>query len=215
MEAAKTLRAEFNVFGLLRYLSHRQTMKMFQRAFLRSDIKIAFSQGFNPRPKMSLPLPRPVGVESRGDVLVAKIENGEDVSLMTSKLIEQMPNGCEITSVDLFENKASFVVDTAKFAFVVKDEYLENSMMGLVGLKKQLETGEPINIERARKKGGVKIINAADFIKDARVEGNVIILKVGISQSGALRVEEMLEILNLTRSMLCESIKRFEVEWQK
>ncbi|MBW7991664.1 MAG: DUF2344 domain-containing protein, partial [Planctomycetes bacterium] len=53
---------KFRIGGPLRFISHAQTLSVFQRACVRAGIEIRYSQGFNPRPRLSLPLPRPVGV---------------------------------------------------------------------------------------------------------------------------------------------------------
>ena len=65
--------AKFQIDGILRFLSHSQTLSMFQRAVIRADINPQYSQGFNPRPRISLPLPRPLGIESDDEVMVMPI----------------------------------------------------------------------------------------------------------------------------------------------
>ena len=61
---------KFRIWGNLRFLSHAETMSVFQRACVRAGIPVRHSEGFNPRPRMSLPLPRSVGVESDDELLV-------------------------------------------------------------------------------------------------------------------------------------------------
>ena len=60
---------KFGIKGNLRFLSHAETIRLFERACVRAGIKLVYSQGFNPHPKLSLPLPRTVGVESDDDLL--------------------------------------------------------------------------------------------------------------------------------------------------
>ncbi|MHC4625895.1 MAG: DUF2344 domain-containing protein, partial [Planctomycetota bacterium] len=42
---------KFRVRDTLRFLSHAETLRVFQRACVRGHIKILYSQGFNPRPR--------------------------------------------------------------------------------------------------------------------------------------------------------------------
>ena len=49
----------FAIAGDLRYLSHRDTMRAWQRVFVRAQMPLRYSQGFNPHLRFSLPLPRP------------------------------------------------------------------------------------------------------------------------------------------------------------
>ena len=64
---------KFKIGGNLRFLSHAQTLMVFRRACIRAGIKIQYSQGFNPRPRLSLPLPRPVGVASDDELLCLRV----------------------------------------------------------------------------------------------------------------------------------------------
>lgn len=50
-------------------------MKLFERAVVRAGLPLRWGQGFNPHPRLSLPLPRPVGVASESDLLVVELED--------------------------------------------------------------------------------------------------------------------------------------------
>ncbi|MCJ7729093.1 MAG: TIGR03936 family radical SAM-associated protein [Sedimentisphaerales bacterium] len=64
---------KFGIRDSLRFLSHIETLRVFQRACIRAGIEIQYTKGFNPHPKLSLPLPRTVGVESEDDLLYLKV----------------------------------------------------------------------------------------------------------------------------------------------
>ena len=59
-------RVKYEVKGHLSFLSHLEMMRLWQRALLRSGLPIAWSQGFNPRPKLSLGPAKGVGIEGLG-----------------------------------------------------------------------------------------------------------------------------------------------------
>jgi radical SAM-linked protein len=65
---------KFKIEGSLRYLSHAETLRLFQRACARAGVNLQYSQGFNPRPKLSLALPRSVGVESDDEMLILRVQ---------------------------------------------------------------------------------------------------------------------------------------------
>jgi hypothetical protein len=73
--AASTLAVRFRIGGALRFLSHAETSRVFQRACARAGIPVKYSAGFNPHPKLSLPLPRSVGVESDDELLVVRLSD--------------------------------------------------------------------------------------------------------------------------------------------
>ena len=59
----------FEKLGRSVWMSHLDTMRLFQRAFKRAGLELKHTQGFNPRPSVSIALPLSVGVESRCELL--------------------------------------------------------------------------------------------------------------------------------------------------
>ena len=58
-----TVRFVYQVTGVLKFLSHLDLLKLFNRALLRANLPVAYSEGFNPHPKISFGPPRGVGQE--------------------------------------------------------------------------------------------------------------------------------------------------------
>ena len=59
----------FEKTGNAVWISHLDLMRLFQRAFKRADLPLTHTQGFNPRPSVSIALPLSVGVESCCELL--------------------------------------------------------------------------------------------------------------------------------------------------
>ena len=69
------LRISFSRGEKLKFISHLDLIRLFQRAFHRAGIALAYSEGFNPHPRMSLAAPLALGVTSDAelmDVVLAK-----------------------------------------------------------------------------------------------------------------------------------------------
>lgn len=56
------------------WISHLDLMRLFQRAFKRAGYALTHTQGFNPRPSVSIALPLSVGVESGCEILDFDLE---------------------------------------------------------------------------------------------------------------------------------------------
>ena len=91
---------QFAVRGDLRFLSHQDSMKLFERAAVRAGLPLRFSGGFNPHAKLSLPLPRPVGVASDDELVVmdlgdesANAPPGLSPELVLDRLAAKLPAG--------------------------------------------------------------------------------------------------------------------------
>ena len=67
-------RLVFEKTGNAVWISHLDLMRLFQRAFKRADLPLKHTQGFNPRPSVSIALPLSVGVESVCELLDFEIE---------------------------------------------------------------------------------------------------------------------------------------------
>ena len=90
------LRFRFEKRGRSAFLSHLDVMRTFQRAFVRAEIGVRHSEGFNPHPKMSIALPLQLGCESVCEVLdVSVLEGPAD---MPSALNAALPEGLRVLS---------------------------------------------------------------------------------------------------------------------
>jgi radical SAM-linked protein len=81
------------VDGDLRFLSHHDMMRAIERQCVRARLPLRYSQGFNPRPVLSLVLPRPVGVASREDLLAITLDAPLESAELLARLSATAPTG--------------------------------------------------------------------------------------------------------------------------
>lgn len=214
--SVNTLKIGFEITHQLRYLSHRQIVKFFQRAFIRAGIDICFSEGFNPRPKMSLPLPRSVGIITKDDLLTIQVPASEKTAEdYLSMLAGQMPMGCSLADVQLFDGRVSFAPVKAEYSFKINADSVEkvrSAVENFTGLK---SSSQPIFIERKSDEGKTRKIDAAFLIDDMKMQDEVVIVTSLITNEAALRVEELLNLLNINHCDLTAPVERANVQWNK
>ena len=63
------LRIRFRRGPELKYISHLDIMRLWHRALQRAGISLAYSQGFNPHPKISLAAPLALGITSEAELM--------------------------------------------------------------------------------------------------------------------------------------------------
>jgi radical SAM-linked protein len=73
-EDQRRLRLRFTKSGKVRFTSHRDVARLWERALRRSRLPLAYSQGFVPHPLVSFGLALPTGCESRGEYLDVRLE---------------------------------------------------------------------------------------------------------------------------------------------
>ena len=89
----------FEKTGNAIWMSHLDLMRVFQRAFKRAGLHLKHTQGFNPRPSVSIALPLSVGVESQCELLDFDLE-GDTV---TNKDILARLNDALVSGVRVLE----------------------------------------------------------------------------------------------------------------
>lgn len=218
---------KFRIGGALRFISHAQTLSVIQRACVRAGIEIRYSQGFNPRPKLSLPLPRPVGVASDDEMLCLQVhrsigsqENDRLTEHVYDSISAQLPQGFELLSVSVVEPKASFQPCSAKYVLSVRREYLNEELKATI---KRLLASDSIKVQRQTAKTKSRTRNRASKVKNIDVRGffesielgpGGIIVECKITPTGSIRVEEILNLLDLDDEKLVLPVRRASVQWK-
>ena len=82
--------------GRARYISHLDLMRTFQRAFVRSDIPIKHTEGFNPHPFISIALPLSLGFSSGCELLEFGLLPGTAHADVPARLNAALPEGVRV-----------------------------------------------------------------------------------------------------------------------
>lgn len=87
----------FEKTGNAVWMSHLDLMRLFQRAFQRAGLPLKHTQGFNPRPSVSIALPLSVGVESVCELLDFSLD-GETIPCdeITARLNQALVRGVSV-----------------------------------------------------------------------------------------------------------------------
>lgn len=83
----------------MKYISHLDILRLFQRAVRRAKLPVSFSQGYHPIPKISFKRALKLGLESDGEEMFLKLNSYLDPKVLEEKLNEQLPDGIKITVV--------------------------------------------------------------------------------------------------------------------
>jgi len=93
------LRIRFSRGEELKYISHLDLIRLWQRALNRADVALAYSEGFNPHPRISLALPLALGVTSESELMDIVLEKFTSPHTFTSSVTPQLPRGIAISGV--------------------------------------------------------------------------------------------------------------------
>jgi radical SAM-linked protein len=97
--AVQKLRVHYAKRGRLRFSSHRDFQRAFERALRRSGVPMAYSAGFSPHPKVSYANAAPTGTASEAEYLEVSVTERVDPAALRAALDESLPPGLDVLDV--------------------------------------------------------------------------------------------------------------------
>lgn len=107
--AVQRIRLRYTKRGRLRFTSHRDFQRAFERALRRAEVPMAYSAGFTPHPKVSYANAAPTGTGSEAEYLEIALTETRDPETLRALLDESLPTGLDIT--DAVEARTSGLAD--------------------------------------------------------------------------------------------------------
>ena len=93
------LRVTFSRGEQLKYLSHLDVMRLWERALRRAALPLSYSQGFSPHPRISIAAPLPLGVTGENELMDIVFRRKVSPYSVQKGLAEQLPSGMDIIGV--------------------------------------------------------------------------------------------------------------------
>ncbi|MFI9582096.1 TIGR03936 family radical SAM-associated protein [Streptomyces sp. NPDC052236] len=103
------VRLRYTKRGRLRFTSHRDFQRAFERALRRAEVPMAYSAGFTPHPKVSYANAAATGTGSEAEYLEIALAEHRDPEKLRELLDESMPAGLDI--IDAVEARTSGLAD--------------------------------------------------------------------------------------------------------
>lgn len=102
---AERIRIRFDKFGRIRFTSHRDVARIWERSLRRSRLPVAYSEGFSPRPRLRFGLALATAHESCGEYLDVDLERGSlesgavDVDQLAALVGPTLPPGMTVQAI--------------------------------------------------------------------------------------------------------------------
>lgn len=109
-------RIQFSKKGPVKFISHLDLLRNFERAFRRAGLPLAFSQGFNPHPRLFFAAPLPVGMEGEREYLDLELEKNIEIENLFSLLSNVFPEGIQIKKIWYLQGNEKALMATLKKA---------------------------------------------------------------------------------------------------
>jgi radical SAM-linked protein len=118
------LRVTFTRDATLKYIGHLDMAKAWQRILRRADWPLAYSEGFNPQPKITFAAALPVGCTSDHEVMDVVLSPALEIDEARARLARALPPGIKLRSIEPVELHAPALQTqllSTEFEIVVED----------------------------------------------------------------------------------------------
>lgn len=164
-------RVYFDKYGEMKFISHLDLLRFFERLFNKAEIPVKYSEGFHPRPKMSFGSPISLGTEAYNEIMDfetdAEISNEEVVK----RLNESAVLGFKVHKVEEVPRKSSIMEEFTNMLYTV-----EGSQEDMDKLEELFNRDEILEVRE--KKGKTVTRNLKERLKTFSREGNKISMEI-------------------------------------
>lgn len=95
------LRVRFTKLGKVRFTSHRDVARVWERAVRKAHVPVAYSEGFAPRPRVAFGLALATGAESLAEYLDIDLAAPVDAEALPAQLSAALPDGFDVVAAAL------------------------------------------------------------------------------------------------------------------
>lgn len=191
----------------MRFISHHDVMRLFQRVLRRADIEVRMSQGFNPHPRMAFVLPLGVGIESDCEILFLDTSRWYRATELYERLEAELPHGIELLEVTLASPRSSAVPRDVAYVATLP----ESSGKALEGITERVESflqSRSVEIDRIRR-DKISRIDLRPYVSALEVTPEGLEMHMRVTPKGTARPDEILRALGV--DALAARIRRTEL----
>ncbi|MCX6356571.1 MAG: TIGR03936 family radical SAM-associated protein [Candidatus Aureabacteria bacterium] len=182
--------------GLIKFISHLDIIRLWQRAFRRAGVQVAVSKGFSPHPVMSFGPPLPVGVAGREELLDVALVQGQGEALTAERLQGSLPGGIGVRGLKAVPDTAASLcatIDRAAYEVEFEPEYGAEVRARVEAARAAVNL-----ISRTTRQGGERVKDIRPLVHALSVEdqadGTVILrCTVSVGVGGTCNPYELLE----------------------
>ncbi len=180
-----TVRLKFTKLGILRFLSHIELVNLFQKAFMRLNLPIVFSQGYNPIPKMEFSNPLTLGIESESEYLQFRVQSNYLLDSFKDAMNDELPEGIQVSDYIYTPDvlpKLQKEIQSLKYQIYLNEQLMPEDFESRLNQLKELKE---IQSEKRNKKGHFTQRENLCLIIEFNKEENYLTLSYKTDESGA------------------------------
>lgn len=185
------VRIHFTKTGDLRWISHRDLARTWERLLRRAGLKLAFSEGFHPKPKISFPSALALGIVALEEIVEMDLVGSVDAGQARESIQQQMPDGMQLLSfTELPPGAGKALMIAASYEVQLSDSDVQV-------VRQQIDSLRAAGQVEIVRDGKTFSATFGDPLFDIQCEGDVLRFTLPTTAQGSLRPSELLEALSI------------------
>ena len=174
----------FKKTGIYKYFSHLDMVNLFGKIGRKAELPLSYTEGFNPKPRVIIPFPLPLGVESEYELVEIRLDRKVNPEELVKKLNSVLPNELMILEAKLYNDKKS----TASKSYC-HDYFIDSNdvILVLANLNRDIIRKEDLNSNR--------VLSGFDYLEN----GIIIRLFGNMSLKRIFNIDKRPDLLNKIR----------------
>ncbi len=210
-ELRERLAIRYAIDGDLRFISHQDSLRLFRRALARAGIGVRHSEGFNPRPKLRIALPRPVGVASLDELLIVEMDSVENPSDVLTRLSAQVPQGMRLLSAEKPADHHRYLPCEVECELAIDPSQRDVTADAI----SRFLSRETVIVQRTTPgNASMKSVDIRQYVRDMTVTEGKVGWTQTVTQSGTARMTEVLDAIGLSAGDHLQCVVRRRVSYQ-
>jgi radical SAM-linked protein len=198
------VRLRWSKSARFRFMSHLENLRLLERTIRRARLPVMYSQGHNPSMRLSLGPPLPLGFTSEAEYIDVTLESNL-MNRMIDDLRAQLPDGIEILEARAALGKKKSLSSALNRAEYILPVEVWSDRADLEESIGRLLATDTLECERGKEEKK-KTIDLRPAIYDVRIEGDRLLMVLGLGEGGYAKPTELIGFLSEGLTMPIEAL---------
>jgi radical SAM-linked protein len=185
------VRIRFTKQDDLRWASHRDLIRLWERLFRRAAVPLGMSEGFHPKPRMNFPSALAVGITGLDEMLEVELSEAWTAEQLQAAIEPQAPPGLDIKNIEVMaEGRGKAQAAHVEFTVAVPAERQTETVARIA----QFMAASEVAIER---EGRTTPLDLRPLVEHISLDGETLSFRLRVDREGSARPREVLAALGL------------------
>src|SRR5262245_15979120 len=187
----KRVRIRFTKQDDLRWISHRDLMRVWERLFRRAGIALSMTEGFHPKPRINFPSALAVGIAGLDELLEVDLAELHTADSLRAAITTQLPPGMQLTAIEVLP-AADRKARVRQLTFEMKVPPVRRSALAARIQWLTAQSGFPI-----KREGRTRPLDLRPLVAELILGESTLLMRLRVDPEGSARPREVLQALEI------------------